>query len=154
AVGATQTLTITVGVVSPNPQANTASISHADQFDPDTANNSDTASVNPQQADLALGKTVSDPRPNVGDTVTFTVALTNNGFADAPGVQVRAALPAGLRLVRAPPRQGSYPAALSTVCSAANGAPETLTLHAGVDSPTPQTNTASISHSDQFDPDL
>src|SRR5262249_4029669 len=73
AVGATQTLTLTALVVSPDPQPNTASISHSDQFDPDTANNSATASINPQQADLELTKTVSDPRPNVGQAVTFTV---------------------------------------------------------------------------------
>src|SRR5262249_26481719 len=30
-------------------------------------------------ADLALAKTVSNPTPNVGDDVTFTVTLTNNG---------------------------------------------------------------------------
>ena len=26
-----------------------------------------------------MTKTVSDPTPNVGDTITFTVTLTNNG---------------------------------------------------------------------------
>ncbi len=31
-----------------------------------------TESVTPQQADLSLVKTVDNPSPNVGDTVTFT----------------------------------------------------------------------------------
>src|SRR5262249_58711179 len=79
AAGATATLTLTVRATSPNPQANTAGVSHADQFDPNPTNNSDSASTNPQQADLALVKVVSNPRPNVGDTVTFTVTLTDNG---------------------------------------------------------------------------
>ncbi len=152
--GVPQTLIITASVVSPAPGANTASVSHADQFDPDTANNSDTASVNPQEANLALSKTVSNPRPNVGDTVTFTVTLTDNGPADATGVEVTDLLPAGLTFVLATPSQGTYDSVtgLWTVGALANGAQATLTLEVRVDSPGPRTNTATISHSDQFDP--
>src|SRR5262249_22943288 len=97
--GVTETLTITALVTGPSPAANTASISHSDQFDPDTSNNSDTASVNPLQADLEMTKTVDNPTPNVGDTVTFTIALTNNGPADATNVQVTDQLPTGLSFV-------------------------------------------------------
>ena len=45
-----------------------ATISDADQFDPNTGNNSASATETPQQADLAVTKTVSDATPNVGDT--------------------------------------------------------------------------------------
>ncbi len=48
-----QTLAIQAIVASPTPSSNTATISHADQFDPNTANNSNTAAVTPQKADLA-----------------------------------------------------------------------------------------------------
>jgi uncharacterized repeat protein (TIGR01451 family) len=155
AVGTPQTLSITVLVVSPNPASNTASISHSDQFDPDTSNNSDTASINPQQADLELTKTVNDPTPNVGETVTFTVTLTNNGPATASGVQVTDQLPAGLIFVSATPSQGSFISStgLWTVGTVAMAATPTLEIQATVDSPSAETNTASISHSDQFDPD-
>ena len=61
-----QTLVIQAKVVSPDPQTNTATISHADQFDPDTANNTATATQTPQQADLALSKTVSNADPQRG----------------------------------------------------------------------------------------
>ena len=61
-----------------------------------------------QQADLSLAKMVSDATPNVGDTVTFTVTLTNSGPASASGVQVSDLLPAGLSFLGAVPSQGSY----------------------------------------------
>ena len=42
----------------------------------------------PQQSDLAVTKTVSDATPNVGETITFTVTLTNAGPDAATGVTV------------------------------------------------------------------
>ena len=51
-------------VVSPAAQTNTATISAADQFDPNTGNDSDVATETPQHADaLTLSKSVSDPTP-------------------------------------------------------------------------------------------
>jgi uncharacterized repeat protein (TIGR01451 family) len=155
AVGVTQTLTVTALVVLPHPQANTASISHADQSDPNPENNSDTASINPQQADLELTKTVNDPMPNVGETVTFLVTLTNNGPGIATGVQVTDLLPAGLTFVSATPSQGSYASAtgLWTVGTVAAAAAPTLQIVATVVSPGNKTNVARVSAADQFDPD-
>ena len=48
--GVPQTLTITATVVSPAAQTNTATISDADQFDPNTGNNTASATETPQQA--------------------------------------------------------------------------------------------------------
>ena len=102
-VGTPQTLVIEATVDSPSPQTNTATISASDQFDPNPGNNTASATVTPQQADLALTKTVSNPTPNVGDSVTFTVTLTNNGPNTATEVQVSDLLPAGLSFPRPPP---------------------------------------------------
>jgi uncharacterized repeat protein (TIGR01451 family) len=151
--GTPQTLTISAKVISPNPASNTASISHSDQFDPDTANNSDSSSTNPEEADLALAKTVTNPTPNVNDTITFIVTLTNNGPNTATNVTVADALPSGLTLVTSAPSQGTYIGGVWTVGNVAASAAPTLTITATVDSSTPLTNTATISHSDQFDPD-
>ena len=51
---------------------------------------------------------MSNPTPNVGDTITFTVTLTNNGPNAATSVQVTDLLPAGLTFVSATPSQGTY----------------------------------------------
>src|SRR5437667_259922 len=92
-------------VVSPNAQTNTASVSRADQFDPNSANNSASVTETPQQADLAVTKTVNNAAPNVGDTITFTVNLSASGPNTAAMVQVTDLLPAGLTFVSAAPSQ-------------------------------------------------
>ena len=79
---------------------NTASITHADQADPNPANNSDSAQLTVGGIDLDLTKVVTTPStadPNVGDTVTFTVTVTNNSTSTtATGIQVIDSLPNGL----------------------------------------------------------
>ena len=89
-----------------------------------------------------------------GQLVINTGASTS-GTGTATGVTVTDLLPAGLTLVNSNPSQGSYVAAtgLWTVGGLANGATATLTLQATVVSPLAQTNTATITHADQFDPD-
>jgi uncharacterized repeat protein (TIGR01451 family) len=152
--GASPTLTFIARVVSTSPQTNTARITHADQFDPDPTNNSASATETPQQADLALAKAVSNPTPNVGDTVTFTITISNHGPDSATNVAVHDLLPAGLAFVSATPSQGTYNSGTGVweVGTVAPG-PQTLQIEARVVSPDPQTNTATISHADQFDPD-
>ncbi|GGH35921.1 S-layer homology domain-containing protein [Paenibacillus segetis] len=151
-------LTLQAMVVSPNAQTNTATISHADQLDPNTGNNTSSATVTPTlkqtEADLAITNTVSNATPNVGDTITFTVAVTNNGPDNATGVVVTDLLPAGLTFVSATPSQGTYASTTGvwTVGTVPVASTETLTLQAIVVSPNAQTNTAAISHADQFDP--
>src|SRR5207253_5942744 len=105
---ASQTLQILARVVSPNAQTNTAAISRADQFDPNTANNSAGVTETPQQADLGVTKTVSNATPNVGDTISFTVTLSNAGPNTASNVVVHDPLPAGLAFVSAATSLGAY----------------------------------------------
>jgi uncharacterized repeat protein (TIGR01451 family) len=152
--GAQAVLLIQEQVVSPNPATNTVTVSHADQFDPDPANNSSSASVTPQQADLAVTKTVNNFQPNVGDLITFTVTLTNNGPDAAEGVAVSDLLPVGLAFVAATASQGWYDSSsgLWTVGAVANGASAVLTVSARVTDPGEVINTAAVASSDQFDP--
>ncbi len=76
---APRSLRIQARVISSSSTSNTATITHADQFDPNTANNTATTTANPLQADLSVTKTVNDPTPNVGETISYTVTLTDNG---------------------------------------------------------------------------
>ena len=98
-----QTLQLSAVVVSPKRQRNEARILTADQADPVEGNNKARATETPQQADLELKKTVSNRAPNVGDTITFTVTLTNKGPDSATNVGVFDQLPAGLSFVSAIP---------------------------------------------------
>jgi uncharacterized repeat protein (TIGR01451 family) len=152
--GAPATLQITATVVSPNAQTNSAAITDSDQFDPNIANNTASATESPQQANLALAKTVSNATPTVGSNVTFTITLTNTGPSTATGVAATDLLPAGLTLVTATPSQGSYNAAtgLWTVGTVGTATPATLAIVATVTGSNPLSNTATISDSDQFDP--
>jgi uncharacterized repeat protein (TIGR01451 family) len=151
---ASRSLRIMAMVIAASPIINTATITHSDQYDPDTSNNAATTSMKPLQADLSVTKTVDDPTPNVGQTIAYTIALTDQGPDDTTGVTLQDALPVGLGFVAAFPGQGTYDpsSGIWTVGSIANGSSAVLTVQATVNSPDPTTNTASITHSDQFDP--
>jgi uncharacterized repeat protein (TIGR01451 family) len=153
--GAPQTLAIRAALTEPTTQTNTATVTHSDQPDPDTANNSAFAVVRLALADLAVAKSASNTTPSVGDTVTFTVTLTNNGPDAATGVAVSDALSAGLVFISATPSQGAFNSVtgLWSVGSVATGTPQTLEIVARVVSAGSQSNTATIAHSDQSDPD-
>ena len=74
----------------------------------DTNTTLDFGFINNPTADLSVTKTVSDATPNVGDQITFTVTLSNQGPDAATGVEVTDLLPAGLTFVSATPSQGTY----------------------------------------------
>jgi uncharacterized repeat protein (TIGR01451 family) len=101
-----------------------------------------------------VSETISNATPNVGDQITFTETLSNLGPDAATGVQLTDLLPAGLSFVAANPSQGTYNSntGLWTVGTVNSGAPQTLSITATVVSPATQTNTGTISHADQFDP--
>lgn len=90
-----QTLLLHGTVASPSPLPNTAAITHADQSDPNPANDTASIGVHVQQADLAVTKLVNDSSPRVGDTVTFTLVVADNGPDTATNVQLLICSPPG-----------------------------------------------------------
>ena len=83
---------------------------------------------NPRLADVALLKTVDDPTPIAGDTVTYTVVARNVGQVDALGVQVADPLPPGLTLLSAVPSGGTFASGVWSVPPLGPGAAAALSL--------------------------
>ena len=59
------------------------------------------SSVNIAVPEIIPGKSVDVENPNFGDTVTYTVTVTNNGVVDAKQVVVRDTLDKGLKFIKA-----------------------------------------------------
>ena len=127
---------------------------HSDQPDPNSANDSASAETGPTSADLAVTKTVDKATPAVGDTVVFTVTVTNLGPSPTTGVELLDLLPSGYTFVSANPSQGTYTAASGqwAVGALAHPGSATLTLTATVKASGDYRNTAAVVHSDQPDP--
>lgn len=121
-----------------------------------------TVTVEVSGADLVTKKIVSsgDATPAVGETVEFTISVTNNGSADATNVALTDTLPAGLTATvnNGATGTGTYDAGsgLWAIGSLANGATATLTLEGTVDAGqggTTITNTlASAATANETDP--
>ncbi len=110
-----------------------------------------TASV---YADLSVSKIIDDGTPVVGETVTFTVTVSNSGPAAAGGVAATDLLPSGYTYV-SDDGAGSYDdgTGVWTVGPVAASSAEQLNIVATVKSSGSYDNTAEITASDQFDSD-
>ncbi|TEU17321.1 MAG: DUF11 domain-containing protein [Anaerolineales bacterium] len=111
-----------------------------------------------QSADLAVNKGVDDAAPDEGDTIVYTISVTNNGPNDTTGVVISDALPGGVTYVTSSATQGSYNdgTGLWTVGTLHDSDVVILTITATVDEGTAGqtiTNVAEISASDQLDSD-
>ena len=142
---------------------NTAEIISSSQADPDSTpgnndpNEDDQASVPlaPQLVDLALTKMLDNSNPNVGDTIAYTLELTNEGPSTATGVQVTDLLPNGITFASAVPSVGTYNPS-SGVWEIGNVAPGTtpsLVIRSTVGETRGVSNTAEVTAVDQPDSD-
>lgn len=149
-------ITVTVDEAD-TPQVNTATVS-SPTFDNDPTNNEDDAVVDAVAADLELVKEVIPETAAPGDTVEYTITVTNQGPDAATGVEVEDILPEGVQFI-----QDTIVAATGSVFDEvegiwfigdiAVGEVATLTIEAEVVDTGELTNTAQVVASDQFDPD-
>lgn len=108
--------------------------------------------------DLALTKSVDKATLVPGDTLTYTLSVTNNGPLESVGAQVVDPLPAGLTFVSS--ADGCVEAAGTVTCAVgtlANGDSKEFTFVAQLDDPytgsRPLVNTATIDAPGDTDPD-
>jgi len=119
--------------------------------DPPATDNSDAP------VDLAATATIDKIKPSLGDVVTVTVTVRNDGDAPATGVALTALLPAGLAFVSATPGLGSgaYDSATGAwdVGTIGPDGSVALKIKAKVTDSAEQPVAAAITHSDQADPE-
>jgi uncharacterized repeat protein (TIGR01451 family)/fimbrial isopeptide formation D2 family protein len=97
--GATQTFNFNVTVTATNAASlrNVATVtSPGDPVDP---NNEDDIEVPVESIDVGLVKSVDRTRASVGNTLTYTLAVTNNGSAPNSAAVITDSLPAGVTFV-------------------------------------------------------
>ncbi len=144
-VGERAQLTLTAVVTQSGTITNIATNTTGNEPDPDTSNDTATATLNAGVlADVGVAKSVDVPNPALGETVTFTVRVTNFGPSAATGVVVEDALPADLGFAGASASQGTYDQGTGvwTVGALAPGASAILTLQATALVPYAVVNTA------------
>jgi uncharacterized repeat protein (TIGR01451 family) len=105
--------------------------------------------------DLAITKT-SSPNPVVtGNTLTYTITVTNNGFSTATAANVSDTLPGTVTFSSVSSSQGSCSQSSGTVSctlgSIASGANATITINVTAGAPNNVSNTATVSDPNQTD---
>ena len=153
-------LQVAAGTASGTNIANTATAT-ATNIVPNLTTNTATASVivaNANSTDMAIVKTAT-PSPTVadGDTIAYSLVITNNGPATATDVIVTDPLPSDVTWLSDSTTQGTCSQAGGTVTcllgSMTKGATATVTILTLAGAPGTATNTATVS-ADQTDPNL
>jgi uncharacterized repeat protein (TIGR01451 family) len=109
----------------------------------------------PQQADLSLLNLVNNPDPEVGETITFTIVVSNSGPSRVTNVVVKDQLPPGLVLSTTFGSRGSYEAGKGhwTINTIGQNKEVTMSLVVRIAESLSTTVTAEVVAVDQFDPD-
>ena len=162
-IGTSPSMTVVASIDQPGVFTNVAEISASDQPDRDSTPGNQVAgeddqadfTVNAPQIDLSLTKTVDNTNPLIGETIQFTIGLTNDGPSHATGVQVRDVLPAGLQYVSSTPQIGTYNSVTGiwNVGSLEASATTTLIINATPLGTGVVTNMAEVINADQPDAD-
>ncbi|MFZ5863100.1 MAG: DUF11 domain-containing protein [Nitrospirota bacterium] len=145
--GASATVTIVVTPTVSGTLNNTASVTSA-VSDPVPGNNSMSASTTvTAQADVSITKTDAPDPVLVGQNLTYTITVTNNGPNSATNVVMTDPLPAGATFVSSSTTQGSCTGTTTVSCTLGtliNGASATVTIVVTPTAAGTLSNTASV----------
>ena len=150
--GNAATVTLTVNAVRNGTISNTASVTGR-EYDPDEGNNTATATTDVQPggqwaAELSVANAVDKATANPGDTLTYTINVTNAGPAVAVGTALTDQLPDGAAFVSLSPSQGTCSASNGSVAcnlgDLASGATATVTVAVRANQPGTNVNTAYV----------
>ena len=108
------------------------------------------------QANMSISLTGSPVTLKVGNNLTYTATVHNDGLANATGVKVTDVLPAGMMFLSASASQGACSGTTTVTCALGNlasGASATATIHVKLTNSGTINNTAKVSAT-QGDPSL
>ncbi|WP_295115891.1 CARDB domain-containing protein [uncultured Methanobrevibacter sp.] len=127
--GQTISLVITTLVDITNAQITNVAVVNSTTPDNNTDNNkdNDTTNVDPE-ADIKVIKTVSNPTPTKGDTITWTITVINLGPDAAKDVIVEDDLPEGLKLLSVRGSKGAFDSGIWTIGTLNKGESATLVI--------------------------
>ncbi|MBT8317758.1 MAG: DUF11 domain-containing protein, partial [Lutibacter sp.] len=128
------------------------------EIDPNLTGDDFVESITVTSSDLVTEKTVSNPTPNEGDTIIYTISVTNNGPSDATNVSLIDNLPVGVTYLSHTLTEGFFNSGSGEwlIQDLANGAIASLEISALVNAGTGGTvitNFTSPAEGDQSDPD-
>jgi uncharacterized repeat protein (TIGR01451 family) len=152
--GETRVLDVIVTVNDVTVKSNTAKISTS-TIDTNQLNDSATATITPNIADLAITSTVDKVRPNVNDTVLFTVTIKNNGKDKANNIITLLTSPVNTQIVNTVISKGTVtPSGTADewkIPNLAVGEEATVKYTTKINSGNKATATGKIIASDEFD---
>ena len=133
---------------------NTATITHVDQTNLSPTTTASYSLITPTSVDVSVNQTQSTTEPvQIGNTVTYTLTVTNHGPDDATSVQITDELPTGLQYV-SDTSGGSYnpTTGVWNIGNLNNGQTVTLTITAKITATSGTIkNTATLTNTDQYD---
>ena len=129
----------------------------SDQANIDTSQTMATLEVleDTSDVDIAITKTVTPELVGLGEPVTFTVTMTNEGTTTGTGISVTDILPNGYTLIEVTSSEGTFDSTngLWSVEVLESGSAATLTMHCIVNASVNLLNTASLTGVNEIDRD-
>ena len=125
-----------------------ASFSYNPTPDPDPSDNTATVAEGAVQADVGVVKSASPPTFRVGQSLDYTMSVTNHGPSRADGVRLIDPLPAGMAFVSVTTNKGTCAGGTIVTCDLGDldvGAGATVTVVATATAAGELPNTASVS---------